>query len=229
MKSWGREIWDHKQEKQGSLGVIAGVVETKSFMDKQTLEEMEFLDKNVFPLLKNNAKILDAGIGPIARFSIEFAKRGYNVIGMDFSIKILKEAGKKIKDIKNIKLIEDDLTALKNIKGKFDLIFCFGTFGHIPSFLSLETLKNFNRKTKSKGYCYLHFWMNKEKSLKNILHDFVYEMARYFKRKLGRSFKVNCSFYTEEEIEEMAKLSGFKIIVKNKGCYLLKKSGKDRV
>ena len=50
MKSWGREIWDKKQAEQGSLGVIAGTVETKSFMDNQTSREFGIIEHFILHL-----------------------------------------------------------------------------------------------------------------------------------------------------------------------------------
>jgi ubiquinone/menaquinone biosynthesis C-methylase UbiE len=226
MKSWGKDIWEKKQTEQGSLGVIAGTVETRKIFDEQTAREFKIIEKDVLPLLNKNSNILDAGVGPFARFSIEFAKKGYSVTGIDISPSVLEVAKKRINTAGyKIELLEDDLTNIKKVKEKQDLVFCFGTFGHIPSFLALTVLKEFNRVLKKTGYAYIHFWMNKEKRLGDIVHDFVYNLGHYLKVKIGRSYKVNSSFYTEEEIREMAKLSGFDIISRNNnGIYLFKKN-----
>ena len=225
IKSWGKDIWDKKQQEQGSLGVIAGTVETKKIFDNQTIKEFKIVERMVLPLLNKKAKIVDAGVGPFARFSIEFAKRGFSTTGIDVSPKVLEMARKRVQNSGyDIKLFEDDLTNIKHVKKGQDLVFCFGTFGHIPSFLSLKVLKEFNKILKSSGYVYIHFWINKEKTIKDILHDFVYDMGHYLKTKMGRGYKVNSSFYTEEEIEEMARLSGFEIVKKIDDMYLLKKT-----
>jgi 2-polyprenyl-3-methyl-5-hydroxy-6-metoxy-1,4-benzoquinol methylase len=225
MKSWGKEIWDRKQAEQGSLGVIAGTVETKSFFDRQTEKEFNIIEKGVLPLLNKNARILDAGVGPFARFSMEFAKRGYLVTGIDIATRILEIAKKRVdKSGYKVKLLEDDLTNIKKVKEKQDLVFCFGTFGHIPSFLSLTVLKEFNKVLKKGGYAYVHFWINREKRIGNLLHDFIYGIGHYIKIKIGRGYKVNSSFYTEDEIKEMVRLGGFEIVKKNsRGIYLLRK------
>ncbi len=225
MKSWGKEIWDKKQSEQGSLGVIAGIRETRNILDSQTKREFEIIERKVLPLLNKNARILDAGVGPFARFSIEFAKRGYSATGIDISPRVL-EMAKKRTEISGykIRIIEDDLTNIKKVREKQDLVFCFGTFGHIPSFLALKTLKGFNKLLKKEGYAYVHFWINKEKNLKKIIHDFIYELGHYIKIKLGRGYKVNSSFYTDDEIKELAKLSGFEIVLKIGDKYLLKKN-----
>ncbi|MEK6829603.1 MAG: class I SAM-dependent methyltransferase [Nanoarchaeota archaeon] len=225
MKSWGKEIWDKKQEEQGSLGIIAGTVETKSILDSQTKREMRMMDRLIFPVLRRGAKIVDAGVGPFARFSIEFAKRGYEVIGIDISPKVLKLAKKRVeKEGYDIKLFGDDLTNIKSIKEKQDMVFCFGTFGHIPSFLALTVLKEFNRVLKKGGYAYVHFWINEEKNPKDLLHDFLYGIGHYIKMRFGKGYKVNSSFYTDDEIREMARISGFEVFLKNQeGIYLFKK------
>src|SRR3989338_7461335 len=95
MKSWGKEIWDKKQSEQGSLGVIAGIRETRNILDSQTKREFEIIERKVLPLLNKNARILDAGVGPFARFSIEFAKRGYSATGIDISPRVLEMAKKR--------------------------------------------------------------------------------------------------------------------------------------
>ena len=230
MNTWGKNIWDKKQKEQGSLGVIAGEVETKSFFENQTKKEFEYIEREVLPLIEKKARITDAGVGPFARFSIEFAKRGYSVTGIDISPNVLEAAKKRVSLTGyNIKLIEEDMTDIKKIKDKQDLVFCFGTFGHIPSFLSLKVLGEFNKILKKKGYAYVHFWINREKTIKDIIHDFVYNLGHYVKVYMGKSHKVNCSFYTEEEIKEMTRLSGFEIFLNNKnGIYLLKKAGNIR-
>ena len=224
IKPWGKDIWDKKQAEQGSLGVIAGTVETRSIMDNQTRKEFKIIEKIVLPLLNKKAKVVDMGVGPFARFSIEFAKRGFSVTGIDISPNVLRVAKREIEMSGcTIKLFEDDLANIKNVKEKQDLVFCFGTFGHIPSFLSLRVLKQFNKILKKSGYAYVHFWINKEKTIKDILHDFLYDFGHYIKLRMGKGYKVNSSFYTKEEIEEMARLSGFEIVSKNEDKYLLRK------
>lgn len=224
MKSWGKDIWEKKQVEQGSLGVIAGTVETKNFFNNQTAKELRNLDKNILPMFKKKSRITDAGVGPFARFAIGFAKRGYIVTGIDISNTVLEAAKKEVNKAGcEVRLVEDDLINIKNIKEKQDLVFCFGTFGHIPSFLALTVLKEFNKILNNNGYAYVHFWINKEKRIKDITHDFVYGLGHYIKVKMGSGYKVNSSFYTEEEIREMVKLSGFEIFSRFGDKYLLKK------
>jgi SAM-dependent methyltransferase len=191
---------------------------------KRTDKEIAFIDSTFLKDIKKNAKILDLGIGPLARFSIFFSKKGYNVTGIDISPTTLDYARKNAERVKTkIKLIQDDLITLSNVKGKFDLIFCWGTFGHIPAYLTLEALSSFNKKLKKKGYCLIDFWVEEEIDFKKVIIYFLYSLGHLIKRIFKKTFPVNCSKYSLEEIEDMANRTGFKIIKKIKGRYLFQK------
>lgn len=152
IKLWGENVWEDKIKRQGETGVIDGSIYSKKNLLKRTDKEIAFIDSTFLKDIKKNAKILDLGIGPMARFSIFFSKKGYNVTGIDISPTTLDYARKNAERAKTkIKLIQDDLITLSNVKGKFDLIFCWGTFGHIPAYLTLEALSSFNKKLKKKG------------------------------------------------------------------------------
>lgn len=224
-KSWGEEIWEDKAKVQKEIGVIQGVRGSEQSIKKTTDKVMCILDSHFLKSL-NGKDVLDAGVGPLARFSIEFCKRGYNVTGVDISDTTLNYAKKHIEnnDCKNIKLIKNDLTSLDKVKGKFDLVFCAGTFGHIPSFLALNTLESFKRVLKKDGFCIIDFWIKKEKNFRMVFGDFIYWVFHLIKKGFNRkTFEVNCSYYTIEEIEEMVKRSGFKIIKRKESFFLLKK------
>jgi len=223
---WGESVWEEKIKKQDEKGVIHGGRFSKSdkITDGQVREVMMFLETKAFKGLKKNAKVMDAGVGPLARHSIELSKRGYNVTGIDVS-KTTIEYAKKHSVEANIKMqfIKDDLTLLKNVKDKFDFVFCFGTFGHIPKILALDTLRNFNSKLNKNGLCFIHFWIEKKKTPFDIMKDFFYMIVHKIRIGSGKSFKVNCSFYSPEEIKEMMERSGFKIIDRKNDFFLLEK------
>jgi 2-polyprenyl-3-methyl-5-hydroxy-6-metoxy-1,4-benzoquinol methylase len=226
--SWGEKIWEEKIKSQNELGVIHGgrFSKSKGITDKQLHEVFEYLDKDVLPLIKKGGKIMDAGVGPLARFSIEFAKRGYKVLGVDISPTTLKYARKHIeqRSIKEITLIQDDLTKLDKINQKFDLVFCFGTFGHIPKILAIETLKKFGSKLNKNGLCLIHFWFSNEHSLIRKIRELLYLTLHKISTKMYRSFNVNCSYYSAEELNEMFNCSKFKIVNKTRnGLFLLRK------
>ena len=225
---WGEKIWEEKIKKQNEVGVIHGGRFSKSrkITDKQLKKIMGYLDKNVFFKIKNNGKIMDAGVGPLARFSIEFAKRGYKVLGVDISPTTIIHAKKNIlkQNVFGIRLLQDDLTKLNKVNEKFDLIFCFGTFGHIPKILAMETLRKFYSKLNKDGFCFVHLWIEKGYSLKNKLKEIIYMWFHNISRDMYKSFYVNCSSYSREEISELLKYSKFRLISEgNPGLFLLKK------
>ena len=71
---------------------------TKSEIDKQTKYAIQQFIRDVLPLIKPGGRILDVGIGPMARYAIEFAKAGYKVTGLDISKTTLKYAKKYIQN-----------------------------------------------------------------------------------------------------------------------------------
>ena len=118
---------------------------------------------------------------------------------------------------------KDNLVDLKNTKGKYDLVLCAGTFGHIPSYLALETLRAFKGKLKDKGYILVHFWIEKEKDILGSLKESLYNKGRFVKKALGlKIFNVNCSLYTKEEIKDMCDRCGLEIVKVISDFYLLK-------
>lgn len=92
---------------------------------------MHFLDK----YLPSKGLILDAGGGP-GRYTIELAKRGYDVVLLDLSPRCLQIARKEIKKAKvqaRVKaVIEGSITDLLRFEDElFDAVLCLGPFSHL--------------------------------------------------------------------------------------------------
>ena len=90
-----------------------------------------------------NGLILDAGGGP-GRYTIELAKKGYEVLLLDFSPECLKKAKKEIEKagIKgNVrKIVEGTITDLSEFPtGHFDAVLCLGTLSHLITKRDRET------------------------------------------------------------------------------------------
>jgi 2-polyprenyl-3-methyl-5-hydroxy-6-metoxy-1,4-benzoquinol methylase len=227
IKSWGKEIWEDSIKNENEATIILGrgnLFGNEKTINLNTKIIMSILDKEVFPLVKSKGSVLDAGVGPMARFAIEFSKRGYKVVGVDISKTVLKYAKKHIRDanINNVKLQQTDLIEM-NLKYKFNLIFCYGTFVHIPCHLGLFVLRNFNKCLRNNGYALIEFPVKNEK-------DILIELVRSIIYKLMKKFKkwnyIIRSFYTEDEIKDMISRTGFeivKIIDHEHPLYLLKK------
>lgn len=104
--------------------------------------------------MDSNSLILDFGCG-IARHSIEFARRGYSVVSIDFSEKHIKAARRTRKklDLKNLKLYHSDIRTFSSIKS-FDTILClYDVIGSFPNPTdNIKIIKNANKLLKDNGY-----------------------------------------------------------------------------
>ncbi len=223
--AYGEKIWERKINEQNEVGVIHGVVGSREKIKKDTQELMRQIDSSVIPLVKEKGKVLDLGVGPLARFSIEFSKRGFKVTGLDISATTLGYSRKHVKENKSrVNLIKGDITELDKVPGKFNFIYCLATFYHIPPHLTGISLMKINDKLEDGGYALVEFGIVAKKTLKNILWAPFYWAGHFVKRISGRGFKVNISRFTKGEIVEMIKKSGFRI-EKNlsDSLYLIKK------
>ena len=94
---------------------------------KGTIGECDFIEKEI--AYNKNLKILDIGCGT-GRHSIELAKRGYNIMGVDLSDSMLKQARKNAEK-ENVKVVFEQHDA-RNLpfKSEFDLaiMLCEGGF-----------------------------------------------------------------------------------------------------
>ena len=92
---------------------------------------MYFLDK----YLPKKGLILDAGGGP-GRYTIELAKKGYDVVLFDLSTKCLREAEKRIRNarVKNrVKsVVQGSIADMSQFPNEtFDAVTCFGALSHL--------------------------------------------------------------------------------------------------
>jgi S-adenosylmethionine-dependent methyltransferase len=92
---------------------------------------MHFLDE----YLPERGLILDAGGGP-GRYTIELAKRGYDLVLFDLSAECLKEAEKRIRNarVKNrVKdVVQGSITDMSQFADEeFDAVICLGALSHL--------------------------------------------------------------------------------------------------
>ncbi len=224
IKQWGM-VWEDKIKSQkNEVSIIHGNNSSIKKVNEELKKDFNNFEKWLFPLLPKKASVLDCGVGPMARHSIEFSKRGYDVTGVDISKTTLEYAKKwATKENQKIDFVEANLVDLSKISKTFDLVFCTQTFGHIPAYLALDTLKQFYNKTKKSKYCLIEFWIDKERSSKQILYSLVYQLFHKIRRRFVKSYHVNCSSYTHEEIRDMIKRARFRIVKNTDGYYLLQK------
>lgn len=115
-----------------------------------TIKQVDFLLKNL--KLKPGAKILDLACG-FGRHSIELAKKGYNVTGVDFSNYLIKLAVEEAKKQNiNATFIQKDIRKIY-FKGKFDAaINMFTSFGYFKNEEDHAlAVKKFSQSLKVKG------------------------------------------------------------------------------
>jgi 2-polyprenyl-3-methyl-5-hydroxy-6-metoxy-1,4-benzoquinol methylase len=92
---------------------------------------MRFLDK----YLPKKGPILDAGGGP-GRYTIELARKGYDVVLFDLSAECLTEAEKRIRSarvkrrVKNV--VQGSVTDMSQLQDEsFDAVICLGAMSHL--------------------------------------------------------------------------------------------------
>ncbi len=140
MAKWYEELFEN----------YAQTYETEVFT-KGTIGEIDFIEKEIKK--DKSKKILDIGCGT-GRHSIELAKRGYNVTGIDLSECMLEMAKQKAKVAKvKVEFIKADARYLKFEK-EFDLalILCEGGFSLMETDeMNYMILQSASRSLKDNG------------------------------------------------------------------------------
>ena len=90
----------------------------------------QYVDLAIDGRIKPGSAItLGCGVG---RETIQVAKKGFNVIGVDFSPAAIQKARKRArKEGIEVEFIVDDLTNLQHTSGTFDLVMDFGAFNDL--------------------------------------------------------------------------------------------------
>lgn len=93
---------------------------------------------------------LGCGVG---RETIYLAKKGFDVIGLDFSATAIKRA-RRVAEAEGVivKFIVDDLTDLKHVNGTFDLVMDFGAFNDLSQGARDLYMRNVIPLTRPGGY-----------------------------------------------------------------------------
>ncbi len=118
-------------------------------LHKKTEKEVQFILDSLS--LKQGARLLDLACG-FGRHSIQLAKRGYEVAGLDLSMSLLQRAlNEAQRRSLSIKFIHGDMREL-NFSEIFDACFCWATsFGYFDDRTNVEVLKGIHRSLKPGG------------------------------------------------------------------------------
>ncbi len=131
----------------------------KTYIDitgpESTKRQVDFLIKNLRPSKKDTILDLACGAG---RHSLEFAKKGFGVVGLDYSIYLLNVAKKAAKKerLKNIKFVRGDMRDLQ-FKKEFDIaLSLFTSFGYFYDEADhVKVLHGIHAALKNKGVFFL--------------------------------------------------------------------------
>ncbi|HWQ81276.1 MAG TPA: class I SAM-dependent methyltransferase [Ignavibacteria bacterium] len=196
--------------------------------EKEARDLINLIQRNTS--IESGSSVLDVCCGA-GRHSIEMARRGYNVTGIDLSRYLISEAKKTLKkaDETGLKarfLIRD----MKNFSfgNKFDAaINVFSSFGYFDK--DSDNLKVFENISSSlkKGGCFVFDFLN-EKYVRKALVPYSEEMHDgmkiVLKRRVTDGFVVKeiiigkkiyterIRLYSAKEIRSMLKNSGFRIV-----------------
>ena len=168
--------------------------------------------------LKKNAKILDLGCGP-GYFSLELARAGFNVVGVDISKGAISTAKKTMLNLnrnKRLKLsyICSNLSKLK-FKEEFDGVLCSGFLHHIKNVNKLSA--QIKKSMKKRSYLLIYEpqhkeWKESDALLVMFLRHIFKELNMWHDKKIKSpknlaNFKdqltqVHNEFYFERDIQE---------------------------
>jgi len=140
MKQWYESLFENYARKYDEEPYVHG-----------TVGECDFIEKEID--CDKSLKIIDIGCGT-GRHSIELAKRGYQITGIDLSESQLKRAREKAKEAGvTIDFQKHDARALP-FEGEFDLaiMLCEGGFSLMETDeMNFEILKNAAKSLNNKG------------------------------------------------------------------------------
>jgi len=226
MKSWGEDLWEAKVNAHGDAGVIFGTGHRLSSVHRQTRTEMERVDRLLLKRIPAGSSILDAGVGPMARFSIELARRGYLPIGLDISTTTLQRAkAATARAGIAVDFVHGDLVAL-DLGRTVDGIFCMETIFHVPAHLALEVFQGFHRHLRAGGFALIKFAILERQtvyfSLCQALYLAAFAILRPVLRFVGReSFRTTVVRYSTDELMDIFERTGFELVERDGDMFLL--------
>ncbi|MAG50138.1 hypothetical protein CL621_00685 [archaeon] len=166
----------------------------KIYADYTYSKLMQFQLNKFISMLPKKGKILDVGSGS-GRDAQYFHDYGLDVTSIDFSENMLKEAKKRVKGVKFIKM---DMCNLEFENNSFDGIWVMASLSDIERKESLNILQGISKILKKNGVVYIAV---KEGTTEEVVSKPQYNNSpRYY------------TFYTQAELEDKLKKSGFSVL-----------------
>ena len=133
--------WTHKSKIMQRYDIIAEMYEMR-YREEQTAKY-----KAALPLLCINpdSKILDVGCGTGLLFQ-HVATEARAVVGVDISIKLLRQAKKRAQEFNNVHLVQADADHLPFKNNQFTIVFAFTVLQNLPK--PLESLSEIKRNAQ---------------------------------------------------------------------------------
>lgn len=185
-----------------------------------TIQEVNFIVEQLE--LKEHHKILDVGCGA-GRHSIELAKRGFQVTGLDFSPRMLEVARERASQASvQVDFFHGDARTM-NFRGQFDaaLSLCEGAFGIMENDEeNLAILTNIYCSLKTSGKLLLNV-LNASFIFRHPEQDTYFDprtcigyWSEKFTTESGKQEELLCSnrYYTFPEIKSILENVGFQVI-----------------
>lgn len=157
-----KEIWEQRAREEPPEDVVFGRLQgtrlKEILKESEAREHVKNANEEIAKELRVEGKrIIDAGVGPLARFSSLFSELGAEVIGVDLSRAVL-ESAKTALNGRRVDLTLADIMNLPFKEESFDISFCVGTIFHLPGGQQgvEKALKELARITKQDGIIYFN-------------------------------------------------------------------------
>lgn len=153
----------------------------ESYPTEKMVENAESETEKIMNLIpvQRGVKVLDVGCG-YGRHSIQLAKMGYEVVGLDYSLQYIKMAKGQAKEngLHNVKFLKEDMRNIP-FENEFDVaISLFSSFGYFQKDSDHQQVLNKVSKSLKRGGYFLIDLQNTRKWLKKTANgNFVFSKA----------------------------------------------------
>ncbi|MBI3583532.1 MAG: methyltransferase domain-containing protein [Nitrospinae bacterium] len=201
MKNQNQRIMDEKEEYYSLVKKVFKIL--APFYNTVTMPISKIRDKVVnYTNAKNGSRILDVGTGT-GKQAFAFAKRGYDVTGIDLSEDMLKVAVKKNK-YENVEFINADAANLPFKDSSFDVSSVSFALHDMLLSIREEAVKEMVRVTKQEGMVVIIDYALPENRIRRFL---IYHFIKLYEGKYYIEF-------IKSEFEALLRKSGIDITEK---------------
>ena len=193
--------WDQMYEDD------AATVEEEFFRRRRDFT-VEYVSQN----FAESAKILDLGCGA-APVTYEMLKRGYDIVGADYSFDMLSNAQRRLKagGISRLPLVNSNGETLPFADAHFDCVVCLGVISYVEGYENI--IKDIRRVLKPGGTAIISY-----RNKRNLFCSDPVSLAKHFVKKLliavslrgPDKFRIG-RYMLLEEVRETIERNGLKL------------------